>query len=276
MLSRNVETHFKSVKIGGWRKSALSTWKLSKDCSIYCPSTINAEPALNFIKEYNDFHDHKITITHLAVRACAKMVEENPEINRLLRGRKLYQRKEINISILAANPKDPQNLSNIRFFNADKLSMDAIADKAHRENKDVKSGKDSNMRFMKKVMYLLPQRVVDFGIWLLEKILYGLNIWSPLINFPKDSFGSVMISNIGFLGVQSAFVPLVPWTRTPLMLSLGKVYERAAVVNGEIMVQKAVDCYWTVDHRLIDGLVGAKMLIAFEKYMTTDLPTLTK
>jgi pyruvate/2-oxoglutarate dehydrogenase complex dihydrolipoamide acyltransferase (E2) component len=270
MLRRNVDTDFWPVKIGGWRKSALSTWKLSKDCSIYCPQTIDVGPALAYLKEHQNEFNTKLTLTHLAIRACALMARENPQINRLLRKRKLYQRKEINISVLAANPKDPQNLSNMRFYNADKITLQEIAGKAHRDNRDVKEGRDSEVGAMKKLMGYLPQTLVDFGVWALEKILYGLNIQVPFVKFPKDAFGCVMISNVGFMGVRSAFVPLVPWTRAPLMLSMGEVYERPVVKNGEITIETSMDCFWTADHRLIDGLVGARMTKSFERHMTSD------
>jgi pyruvate/2-oxoglutarate dehydrogenase complex dihydrolipoamide acyltransferase (E2) component len=268
MFRRNVKLSSKKVRLNGWRKSAISTWKLSKDCSIYCTQVVSAEPAKKYIEEYNRKNNTKLTLTHVAAKVSAKMIADHPQINRLMRGRNLYQREDVSLTILAANPLDPQNLSGIRLQNVDRMSYEDIANKTQHKNKLLKKGTGDDHSFMKKLMYLMPQRLVDVGLWALEKLLFGLNLNPSFIKFPKDPFGCLMISNIGYMNVQTAFSPLVPWTRVPLMLGFGKVYDKAVVINKEIKVQESIDLCWTVDHRLIDGLVGARMMATFEKYFT--------
>ena len=46
---------------------------------------------------------------------------------------------------------------------------------------------------------------------------------------------------------------------------MGKVYKKAVVENDEVVIKPVIDFCWTSDHRLIDGVTGAKMSQDFEK-----------
>ena len=61
------------------------------------------------------------------------------------------------------------------------------------------------------------------------------SIWDLVLYYhwfliPKMALGSVMITNVGSLGLEEAYVPLVPYSRVPLLLALGKVKDEAVVV----------------------------------------------
>ena len=133
--------------------------------------------------------------------------------------------------------------------------------------KKIKEGDDVNYKKVKSTMSFIPSLFVKPFISIYGFILYNLNLWSPLFGAPKDSFGSMMITNIGTLGMQTGLVPLVPFSRCPLILAFGSVYEKPVVSNGEVIVQKTVDCGWTLDHRIIDGVIGAKMALYFKELM---------
>ncbi len=45
------------------------------------------------------------------------------------------------------------------------------------------------------------------------------------------------------------------------------MYEKPVAKDGEIVIQKTIDCCWTLDHRVIDGVIGAKMSQYFAKQM---------
>ena len=82
---------------------------------------------------------------------------------------------------------------------------------------------------------------------------------------PRDRFGSVIISNIGALGVKNALIPLSPYSRCPMIIGIGKPYETAIVENGAVAVRNCVTLSFTVDHRYADGVHGAQLLQRFQK-----------
>ena len=92
-----------------------------------------------------------------------------------------------------------------------------------------------------------------------------MNIWSPLFGTPKNSFGSVMISNIGSLGMSRGLAPLVPYSHVPMLIALGAVEEVAVVREGKVVPVRQITLGVTFDHRLIDGVVSAKMANIIKK-----------
>lgn len=259
MFKKNVALG-KSLKVSSWRKSAAGTWKISKDSQVYCLQTVNVDSALEFIKE------RPYTMTHLAAQACAKMIKENPEINTLIRLGKFYPRLETSIFFQVASDKEGKDLTGHVVRNIDRMSLDDIKEDLNSAGRRIRSGDDFNYKKVKKQMALVPDFLVSFAINIYGVILYKLNLWSNILGTPKDAFGSMMITNIGSLGMQRAYVPLVGYSNCPLILALGKVYQRVGVVNGEPKVESVIDCCWTLDHRVLDGVVGAKMAKSFERY----------
>lgn len=262
MLKRNVALKG-PLKVSNWRKSAVGTYSSPSDCEVYCIQSINIEPALKYVENHND----KITLTHLAGKAAGLMIESYPQINRILRLGRFYEREDISIFFQVAVDKEGNDLSGHTVRCINELSVVEIKEDMSKTIKEIKKGNDINYKKVKSIMNYIPSVIVYPFIKVYGVILYTLNIWSSLFGAPRDSFGSMMITNIGTLGMQTALVPLVPFSRCPLILALGEVYERPVVKNGDIVIQKTVDLGWTLDHRIIDGVVGAKMAGMFQDLM---------
>jgi pyruvate dehydrogenase E2 component (dihydrolipoamide acetyltransferase) len=86
-----------------------------------------------------------------------------------------------------------------------------------------------------------------------------------MFGFPKDPFGSVMITNVGSLGIDVAWAPLCPYTRVPLLLTVGAISEKPWVVDGKVEVRPIMPIAVTFDHRLIDGIHAAQMAKTFKE-----------
>ena len=77
----------------------------------------------------------------------------------------------------------------------------------------------------------------------------------------------VMITNVGSLGLEEAYVPLVPYSRVPLLLALGKVQDEAIVVDKKVEIVSMMRIFATFDHRILDGAHAAKMSSLVKKYI---------
>ena len=80
-----------------------------------------------------------------------------------------------------------------------------------------------------------------------------MNLDLSRFGVPKDALGSVMITNVGSLGLEEAYVPLVPYSRVPLLLALGKVKDEAVVIDKNIEILPMMKIFATFDHRILDG-----------------------
>ena len=138
--------------------------------------------------------------------------------------------------------------------------------RAYREQAaEVRRGRDDSFSACFRIVSLLPWRLVrgflNLGSWL----IYGLNLDLGFLGLPKDPFGSVMITNVGGMGIDVAWAPLVPYTRVPLLLALGTIGDKAVVENGEVKARPVLSIGVTFDHRLIDGVHAAQMSDEFKK-----------
>jgi pyruvate dehydrogenase E2 component (dihydrolipoamide acetyltransferase) len=96
---------------------------------------------------------------------------------------------------------------------------------------------------------------------------YTLNMSLKWMGVPKDPFGSVMITNIGSLGLEQAYVPLVPYSRVPLLIAMGAVEDVPVVDDGDIVVGKIMRICATFDHRVLDGKHASIMANTLREWM---------
>jgi len=76
---------------------------------------------------------------------------------------------------------------------------------------------------------------------------------------PDEQSGSTFtISNLGMFGVQS-FNPIINQPNSAI-LGVSSTVEKPVVVNGEITVRPMMTLTLTIDHRVVDGLAGAKFM----------------
>lgn len=251
------------VKVSNWRKSAVGTYSMTGDCQVYCIQSINIAPALEFILKRGG----KFTLTHLVGKACGGMIKKYPEVNRLLKFGRFYPREEISIFFQVAMDQEGKDLSGHTIRNIDAKSLSQIKEDMNKALTRMKKGDDFHYKKAKKTLGRFPAFFLKPLLSLYGFILYGLNLWTPFIGAPKDAFGSMMVTNIGNLGMQTGLVPLVAYSRCPLILAFGAVYDKVVALDGKPCVQKTVDCGWTLDHRMIDGVVGANMSKEFQRLM---------
>jgi len=66
------------------------------------------------------------------------------------------------------------------------------------------------------------------------------------------------ISNLGMFGVQS-FGPIINQPNSAI-LGVSSTIEKPVVVNGEIVIRPIMSLGLTIDHRVVDGMAGAKFM----------------
>jgi pyruvate/2-oxoglutarate dehydrogenase complex dihydrolipoamide acyltransferase (E2) component len=91
-------------------------------------------------------------------------------------------------------------------------------------------------------------------------LIYDLDLDLSRFGIVKDEFGSAMVSNAGSLGVGVAMAPLVPFSRTPMVVLVGQVEQRAVAEDGKAVVRPMLTLGVTFDHRFMDGFQGGEMI----------------
>lgn len=81
--------------------------------------------------------------------------------------------------------------------------------------------------------------------------------------------GTFSISNLGMYGIKEFKAIINP--PQGCILAVGAGEQRAVVQNGALAVATVMTCTLSVDHRVVDGAVGAQYMQALKKYIETPL-----
>ncbi len=81
--------------------------------------------------------------------------------------------------------------------------------------------------------------------------------------------GTSAISNLGMFGIKN-FAAIINPPHTTI-LAVGAGNKQAVVKNGEIKIANVMSVTLSIDHRAIDGAIGAELLAAFKRYIENPM-----
>jgi pyruvate dehydrogenase E2 component (dihydrolipoamide acetyltransferase) len=240
--------------ISSFRKLAIGSWKTTYDPTVYGTLTVRMDKALAYIEAFRQRTGVRLTVTHLMTKAMGEALRRCPEANALMRFNKIYLRKQVTISALVVQTDGGKvDLTSAKIDDADSKSLLEIAQEMEQAVRRVRERRDVAMEKGKGTIQKIPYMFLNLFTWLIGFLMYTLNLDLSGLGMPKDAFGSVIITNVGSLGLDTAYVPLVPYTRVPIFVAPGAVKEAPVVEDGKIVVGRVMNINASFDHRFIDG-----------------------
>ncbi len=246
----------KANKVSIFRKVALSTWNSGGDPSVY-----------GFLEIDITNSTSKSSPLPSVIKALASIMVKHKELNSVLKFGKLHYRKNVNISVIVNIPESGrQDLSFATLNDVDKMTIQDIEGALYKKSSLIREKKDPHLGFALKLIHILPAWMTKYFVWLFSFLTHDLNLNLEAFRLPRNPFGSVMVSNVGSLGIKNALVPLVPFTRSVLMMSVGQITREPRVVEDRIEIRQIMHLGITFDHRFFDGSHAARMIRDFEEY----------
>ena len=133
--------------------------------------------------------------------------------------------------------------------------------------KKVRAREDPALEKTRSSFKAIPFFLLNVFLKTLSFFVSTLNLDLSGLGIPKDPFGSIMITNIGTLGLDLAYVPLVPYSRVPILLAVGAIKQKAVVDDGKVVPGFTCMVNATFDHRVIDGFHAAVMSKELRKHL---------
>ena len=265
----NVEGHY-LTGLSSWRRLAAATWRLPDDASMYAQIDIDLTATRALLPRASTHYGTRLTVTHLVIKALGDTLRAHPECNLLVRRGRLYQRDHVCMSVAVAIP--PENadqemkadLTEVVLRDVDQMDLGAIATAMQRGARAVRANEDKDFAKAKGIMNALPPRGLNWLLRFLGWLQFDWNISLGALGLPRDPFGGAMITNVGSFGITVAYPPLVPFMRIPIILCVGEAQDKAVVVDGQIVVRPILPIFATIDHRVIDGYQGGRMIKTFK------------
>lgn len=254
-----------------FRKIAMGSWQAVGDPSVYGLIEIDVTNAKKFLIQKQKNCQYPLTLTHFVGKVVANVMKERPEINGLIRRGHIYNRDGVDIFYQVNIPgKDGDSvksatLSGVTLRRVEDLSLEQIAEQLGSRAAHIKKGGVGEFTKSTDNMRLVPVPLVKWVLNITSFLNFDIGLNLTWAGVPRDPFGSVMITNVGGMGIDCAWAPLVPYTRVPLLLTMGEIRERPWVVDSQVVVRPVMRVGITFDHRFMDGVHAAAMSRQFQK-----------
>jgi pyruvate dehydrogenase E2 component (dihydrolipoamide acetyltransferase) len=269
-----------------FRRLALGSWGEPNNPTIYGVLELNVERALEYLERLRGQTSEKLTITHFLGKMLAEVMSLHPELNCELRFGKFYPRQSVDLSFQVAIEDDSadlglkhrHDLSGAIVRNADQKTVIEIAQELNASARKIRGEHDPAFAGIKKISGLIPGFLQTWAVGALKTIIKTLNLWSPALGIPKNAFGSLMITNVGSLGLDFALPALFPPSGVPSIIAVGAIYKAPVYQTDEhgnvthTKLERFVRLCGAFDHRYIDGLHASRIARDMRKY--TEHPEL--
>ncbi|OMJ87687.1 hypothetical protein SteCoe_10531 [Stentor coeruleus] len=241
------------------RKISICTWSDPSRPLVFGHFQVRVSKMLEYLDWASKKTGLKITLNHLATKACGMALNEFPElIGKICLGN-FRPVKTIDSSCLISL----ENGKNVYFVNTEDIPnkpLTVICDEMEKKIASLQKGDDGKlMKKNSQAFAKLPTCIAA----VLGEIVYYLNgpmgIALPFLGMKKQQFGSFIISNLGMYGLETGYPPLFSVSHTIATLTLMAIHDEAIVDNSKIIVQKCMNVCVSFDHRYMDGIKAAKV-----------------
>ena len=260
---QNVETG-ERARLTSYRRLALAAWRTPRDPSTYAPLTLRMEPAERFMASCES--EVPLSITHFVAKVLGDCLNRNALLNNVLLRNTLYQRTGTHLFITTlTRTKRGNDLAGFQIPNITAQSLTAVAAHTRQQVEALRRHEVPEILRGQRQLERLPTIIAAPVFRVIEFLQYFLNRSLAAIGVPRDPYGSAIITNIGALGLDEAFIPLSPYARCSLIVGIGKPKPMPFVEGDAVVVGKGVTITFTLDHRYADGADGGKLLRRFRK-----------
>ncbi|MET0390520.1 MAG: 2-oxo acid dehydrogenase subunit E2 [Polyangiales bacterium] len=253
--------------LSSWRKLALSTWSRPSDPSVYGWLEVDVSQALTYLQALEEEYGVKVTLTHLVGKALALALVDCPEVNALVRGSHIVLRESIDVFFQVAYERG-QNLSGATIRAADRKPVVQIARELRERAAAIRSHQQHDLARADTGLSRVPAVLRSLVLRAVETASYDWNWDLSRFGVPRDAFGSAMVTNVGVFGLPHGFAPLVPFSRVPIVLTVGSVRDAPVVVDDAVVVRPVLTIGVTLDHRVVDGHQAGKLATRFREIVS--------
>jgi pyruvate/2-oxoglutarate dehydrogenase complex dihydrolipoamide acyltransferase (E2) component len=250
----------------GWRRLAVHSWQPPRDPSVYAIVEVPMRSALAHLERLREETGVRVTVTHLVARGVALAIRQYPQLNGVVARGRIMLRDTVDIFLQVAT-EGGTDLSGIKIERADEKSVVEFAREMETRVEQLRQRRDKQVERTKSLLDRLPLPLLGPFMRTISYLIYDLDLDLSRLGVVKDAFGSAMVTNVGMFGLGAAFAPLVPFSRTPMVVLVGEVQDRAVVEAGRVVVRPMMSLGVTFDHRFMDGFQGGAMAQLFRAYL---------
>lgn len=233
----------------------------------YYPVVVDAENLLAFVEATKGTED-ELSLFEAILLALVRILRERPTLNRYIIGRRLYQRRDVELSFVARRQYTlDSSETNVFVSVRPEDDAEAALRKIRGEIRTAKSGEQKSDDGLIDLFLRLPRSVLQLAVNL-------LSMWDFYVDTPAFLRGidplrcSAYVANLGSVGMGAAYHHLFEWGTCSLFVTIGQVKPTVVVgEDGNPAVRRTVELKIALDERIADGYYDARALELFDTYL---------
>jgi 2-oxoacid dehydrogenases acyltransferase (catalytic domain) len=242
-------------KLPSFRKMFPYLMRTRTESAVYYSQRLRIDRTLAWLERANAASGKKITLFHVLLAAGVRTLALRPEVNRFVVGRRIYQRRTIELSFVVKRElSEEASETTIKIAFDPRSTIADVVDKVNSVVRETRESHDSRDEEAAAIVTKLPRSLIRLAIWTLRTLDYfGL---LPAAFIKGDGlYTSAFLANLGSIGADAVFHHLYEWGNAPFFVTIGR-RKREPVVdeNGELKVEEVIDLKFTIDERISDGV----------------------
>ncbi len=231
------------------------------DASNYFKDSIEVTEAERFLRRKRDEGLKGIGMLHLFIAAYVRCISQKPQINRYITGQRCYSRKNIEVvMVVKETMREGAGETTIKVIFDPRDTIDDVYNKMTKAIRSVKNDIQNNTTNVADALVKLPRGVFRVTFSVLNLLDYYNLLPQVLLN-ASPFHGSMIITDMGSLGIPPIYHHLYNFGNLPLFISFGIkrcVYETGK--DGLTHKRRYVDYTMVCDERICDGYGYAQAL----------------
>lgn len=206
--------------------------------------------------------DYKYNLFQCVVTAILKTVYLRPKMNRFIANNNVYQRNNVSASFVIKKQFDDHAEEALALlYGKPEDNIDAIHNEMYKQIHPIKTGTSQDASTDAMDMFTKIPRIISKTALKAMMVLdrHGMVPQSLIETDPH--YASVVLSNLGSIGLQSGYHHLTNWGTNSCFVVIGKAKMTPVFDDeGNITMKHTVDLGLTVDERIGDGYYFAKTI----------------
>ncbi len=242
-------------KLPGFRKIFPYLMRTRTESAIYYTLRLRIGHTLAWLAQANADREKKVTLFHIILAAGVRTLALRPEANRFVAGRRLYQRRTIDLSFVVKRELTEEAAeTTVKITFDPRSSIIDVVDRVTEVVWATKENQTSRDESASEIVTKLPRSLTRLAMWGVRSLDYfGL---LPASFIKGDAlYASVFLANLGSIGFDAVFHHLYEWGNAPIFVVVGKIKKEPVVgPDGKFEVQDVIDLKFTLDERITDGV----------------------
>lgn len=248
-----------------WRRMSAAIFEPPRDGKVFGSFDIDMTGVLAYIERARA-EGRRVTPTHVVVASFGRALGRDvPELNCYARWGRVIHRGEVTVATTVSIKG--RDLSVVKVRQTDQKPLRQVAAELEERVSRTREGQEDG-RGDSTLLARIPWPLRRWIFRLLRFVVYEMGVPLKFAGLSNEMFGSVMITNVGSLGLAYAFPALMPASNLSFVVSIGKIVERPVVIDGQIVIRPMMPFGATFDHRVVDGAHIARLAERLVHYLT--------